>query len=351
MSSKKLKKSASIDDASLNLLIVILIACILIIAVTAVYFVVTKTAGGANEGGETDTNDLQAGVVENYPFRQEIAAPVFVDNNCPTIPADSISSGYAILVDVTDGEIVASRKGSQMIYPASMTKVMTLIVVVENLKSEAALNDVITISAQQGSNSGYGFKPGEKLTVKDLLYAAILQSDGVACIELANYIAGSETNFVKLMNDKVKELGLLEGDPENVPSTMFQNCTGLHHAYHFSTPYDMSVIMAYAMQNPLCANVLSSLSYKPSDNFRPGEGCTFWHTLLHNHLSDSSIQPNKATILAGKTGLTEKETSGHCIVTYTKGDDGHFYVSVTAKAESWIGNTDDILKIFNTYVK
>ena len=349
MSSKKLKKTASIDDAALNLIIILLAVSILIIAITATYFIITKAAN--TQTGTPDEDDVPAGVVENYPFYQEIQAPVFVDNNCPTIPKDSISSEYAILVDVTDGEIVASKKGSQMIYPASMTKVMTLIVVVENLKSEAALNDVITISKTQGQNSGYGFKGGEKLTVKDLLYAAILQSDGVACLELADYIAGSETEFVKLMNAKVADLGLLEGDPENAPSTMFQNCTGLHHKYHFSTSYDMAVIMAYAMQNSLCANVLSSLSYKPGDNFRPGEGCTFWHTLLHNHLKDGSVQPNKATILAGKTGLTEKDTSGHCIVTYAKGKDGHFYVSVTAKAGSWIGNTDDILKIFNTYVK
>lgn len=351
MSSKKLKKTATIDDASLNLIIVILIACVLIIAVTTVYFIVAKTASDGSQPSETDTNDTPAGVVEDYPFRQDTYVPSFIDDNCPIIPQDSINSDFAIIVDVTDSKIVASRKGSQVIYPASMTKVMTLIVVVENLKSEASLDDVITISTQPGQNSGYGFKVGEKLTVKDLLYAAILQSDGIACIELAEYIAGSEVNFVKLMNDKVRELGLLEGDPENSPSTMFQNCTGLHHSYHYSTPYDMAVIMAYAMQNPLCANVLSSLSYKPSDNFRPGDGCTFWHTLLHNHLNDSSVQPQNATILAGKTGFTEKETSGHCIVSYAKGNNGHFYVSVTAKAGSWPANVEDILTVFNTYVK
>ena len=352
MSPKKLKKSAAIDDAALNLIIILLAACIIIIAVTTAYFIVTKTANADTEvGGSEETNDVPAGIVEDYPFKEAITVPSFVDDNCPTIPESAINSDHAIIVDVTTGKIVASRRSTVTIYPASMTKVMTLIVVAENLKNEAALDDVITISTAQGQNSGYGFKVGEKLTVKDLMYAAILQSDGIACIELAKYIAGSETAFVKLMNDKVAELGLLEGDPENVPSTMFQNCTGLHHKYHQSTAYDMAVIMAYAMQNPLCANVLSSLSYKPSDNFRPGEGCTFWHTLLHNHLNDQSIQPKKATILAGKTGLTEKETSGHCIVAYSKGDDGHFYVSVTAKADGWPANVDDILKIFNTYVK
>ena len=226
-----------------------------------------------------------------------------------------------------------------------MTKIMTLIVVAENIKSESALDDVITVSKEYNGNSGYGFKVGEKLTVKDLIYAAILQSDGVACLELADYIAGSEASFVKLMNEKAREMGLDE------KSTLFQNCTGLHHSLHYTTCRDMAIIMAYAMKNPFCANVLTSIKYKPSDNFRPGEGSTFWHHLIHNRLSDGNIQPKKAEIIGGKTGFTESDTSGYCIAAYAKGKDGHFYISITAKAEGWDANVQDIINIFNEYVK
>ena len=350
MSSKKLKKIAPIDDAALNFIIILLVASMLLVVVTGAFFVITKKAE-KKPNVTPNTDNRPAGSVADYPFKQEITPPAFVDEDCPTISRDAINSDAAIIVDVTDSKILASRRGSQMIYPASMTKVMTLIVIVENLQSESSLGDVITISKEYGENSGYGLKVGEKLTVKDLMYVAILQSDGLACLELADYIAGSEANFVKLMNKKVEELGLLEGDAENNPSTMFRNCTGLHESYHYSTPYDMAVIMAYAMKNPLCADVLSALSYKPSDNFRPGEGCTFWSTLLHNRLNDGSTQPQKAEIIAGKTGFTEKDTSGFCIVTYAKGDNGHYYVSVTAKAESWVANVDDILTVYNTYVQ
>ncbi|MBE6584344.1 MAG: D-alanyl-D-alanine carboxypeptidase [Ruminococcaceae bacterium] len=339
MSSEKIKKTASVDDGALNLIVILLIACILIVVITGVYFIVSHANQPVNDD---DKNDVAAGANGDLPFRVQIDTPSFVDNNCPII--ESINSEYAIIVDATDSEILATRRGTQMIYPASMTKVMTLIVVVENLKSEAALNDVITISIPRGEHSGYGFEMDEKLTVEDLLYASILQSDGVACIELAKYIAGSEAQFVKLMNEKAAELGLGK-------STLFQNCSGLHHNYHYSTPYDMAVIMAYAMENPLCAKVLTAIKYNPSDNFRPGQGSTFWHKFIHNHLDDGDIQPQNATIIAGKTGLTEKETSGHCIVSYAKGADGHYYVSVTAKAKSWSANVDDILYLFNAYVK
>ena len=134
MSSKKLKKTAAVDDAALNLIIIILIACIVIIAVTTAYFIVTKTAGTGTSPNETDTNDTPAGVVEDYPFRPNISTPSFVDDNCPMISEDAINSDYAIIVDVTTGKFVASRKGSQVIYPASMTKIMTLIVAYENIK-------------------------------------------------------------------------------------------------------------------------------------------------------------------------------------------------------------------------
>jgi len=346
---EKQKRALEIDNSSMNLLLVILVTVILLLVILAAYLTITlitkedALAGLSGDGKDPANN---ASTEENYPFNVEgITVNIPSVNEAKnTISADLLSSTNAILVDVTANEIVASRQGGQIIYPASMTKVMTLIVVAENLKSEASLNDVLTINIPRGEHSGYGFEVGEKLTVKDLIYAAVLQSDGVACITLAEYIAGSEAAFVKLMNEKAREMGLSQS------TTLFQNCSGLHHEYHYSTCHDMAVIMAYAMKNPFCANVLTSLSYKPSDNFRPGEGCTFWHAFLHNHLSDGNKQPASAEILGGKTGWTGK-TSGYCIVAYAKGDDGHYYVSVTAKADSWVGNVDDIFKIFNTYVK
>ncbi len=342
-------REACIDDASLNLLTVLLAVILLFSIMLSTYFVValvSREQAPINNNGNNN-NDSPISSDGDFPFKEDgitIDIPD-TDEAKNTISDELINSEKAILIDLTANEIVASRQGSQPIYPASMTKVMTLIVIAENLKSEATLDEVITIKHERGSNSGYGLEIGEKLTVKDLIYAAILQSDGVACLTLADYIAGSEADFVKLMNEKAREMGLDE------KTTLFQNCTGLHHAYHYSTCRDIAIIMAYAMENPFCTSVLTSLKYIPSDNFRPGEGCTFWHTFLHNQLSDGNIQPQGANIIGGKTGLTEKDTSGYCVVAYAKGDNGHYYISVTAKADSWTANVDDILSIFNEYVK
>ena len=338
-------REACINDSALNLLVVIVAVILLFSIMLSVYFTVALVSREESPK-ETDPDAPPVSESGEYPFRVDgITVDLPSTNDAKnTIPAELINSQYAVLVDVTSNEIVASRQGSQLIYPASMTKVMTLIVIAENIKSEAELDKVLTIERERGENSGYGFNVGEKLTIKDLIYAAVLQSDGVACLTLADYIAGSEANFVKLMNAKAAELGI--GD-----TTLFQNCTGLHHQYHYSTCRDVAIMMAYAMQNPLCTSVLTSLEYVASDNFRPNEKSTFWHKLLHNHLSDGNIQPKKAEIIGGKTGLTEKETSGYCVVAYAKGDNGHYYISVTAKATGWSANVDDILNIFNEYVE
>lgn len=336
-------REACIDDSSLNLLLVIVAVILLFSIMLSVYFTVALISR-EDTPKDNDPDNTPASGEADYPFRVDgisVEIPK-IDEAKNTISDELINSEKAILVDVTANEIVASRQGSQTIYLASMTKVMTLIVIAENLKSEAALDEVLTIKYERGTHSGYGLEVGEKLTVKDLIYAAILQSDGVACLTLADYIAGSEANFIELMNEKATEMGIGE-------TTLFQNCTGLHHKYHYSTCRDVAIMMAYAMENPLCTSVLTSLKYTPSDNFRPSDGATFWHTFLHNQISDGNIQPENAEIIGGKTGWTGND-SGYCIVSYAKGDNGHYYISVTAKAGSFKANVQDILNIFNEYV-
>ena len=360
MSTKKFggifTRNPSMESSTFNILLAL-------IAVTLVLVLILTCTGcvalfNTDFLGKLD-NVIPSGDSGNNPFKENIEINIPLDlDNADTISENNISSERAMLVDVTAGKIVASRKGTQMMYPASLTKIMTLIVVVENLTSEDDLDHVLTIEDQSGENSGYGFKVGEKLTVRDLLYAVILRSDGQACLTLAKYIAGSEAAFVKLMNQKVKELGLLEGDPETNPSTNFTNCTGLHDTYHYSTCYDMAIITAYAMENTLCSSIFNSLSHKPSDNFRPGESHTFWHKVLHEYLKDGSKQPGTATILGGKTGWTGSE-SGFCMAYYIKGDDGHYYVLITSnvptsnilKAADTEKAINDAFYICDTYIK
>ena len=270
--------------------------------------------------------------------------------NVKIIPADSIYASYAALADLSTGEIIASRKADEAIYPASMTKVMTLIVAVENLPGANSLQDTITVSQEvydemrrQGS-SGIGMEPGETMTVESMLYALMLKSDGIAACELARYVAGSEEDFVELMNQKAEKMGL--------SNTHFENPTGLFHENHKTTSRDIASIMTYAMNMSLCRKILKTQSYTAPCT--TAEGNTFSYNLYHNLIvtqfdAISPNQPNEVTIAAGKTGFTNE--SLYCLVTYAEAADGHGYVCVTAKSRSYAECIADYLTIYNTYAK
>ena len=285
------------------------------------------------------------------PYADGVSGNVLLPwaDNGQIIPANSINAAHAALADLDSGEIIASRKADEIIYPASMTKVMTLIVVAENLQSTECLADVITISQEvydemkrQGS-SGIGLEPGEKLTVESLLYALMLKSDGIAACELARYVAGNVEDFVELMNQKAEKMGLT--------NTHFENPTGLFHANHKSTCREIASIMAYAMNMSLCRKILLTQHYNAP--CVGADGKNFHYTLLHNLMIThfETITPNQPTtvkIAAGKTGFTDE--SLYCLVTYAESTDGHRYVCVTAKGESYRACVQDYRTIYDTYV-
>ena len=349
------------------LMLAVLISILLVL--TLVFFIIVKVSGTLTSN---DSEDIDNGAVtedgdgENADGGNDHASSPFytsVSNFYPSYAPDEslvslanagLNSPNIALVDVSANQIIASSKSgkSNIIFPASMTKVMTLIVALENLTSEKQLQEKITLDAAvvdkmvaEGS-SGYGFKAGEVLTVDELLHAVILYSDGTACLTLANYIAGSEAKFVKLMNDKATEMGL--------QNTLFQNTTGLHHQYHYSTCQDIAAIMMYAMKNPHCARIMTAQSLTLGSHFRPnndGDTYTMYNQALH---TSKFTQPNKITVTAAKTGYTgqlEDDGSGYCFVSYGKTRDGKAFILVTAGAATVALRNQDTVAIYDKYAK
>ena len=341
--SNGVKKQVALDNFTLNIVISLLAAIVALLLITGIYFIVVGVA--SSDSGNTDKNDVQASADATYPFRQEInfSAPDYADDS---EIISGINSPYAVLIDVTDNRIIASKASTAEIYPASMTKVMSLIVIYENLKNEDSLDDKLTVTQEyydrkvSEQHSGDLNTVGQVLTVKDMIYNLILKSDGIAAMALCDYIAGSENAFVELMNEKAAELGL--------EKTQFKNATGMHEKYHLTTAKDMGIIMMYAMKNTFCAEVLSAMSHINSD------GTAVYHatlvTKLNNDRPAYTISPNTVKITAAKSGWTGAE-SGHCLVTFAQGNNGHKYVLVTAKAETSTLVIEDMLTIYNDYAK
>jgi D-alanyl-D-alanine carboxypeptidase (penicillin-binding protein 5/6) len=269
----------------------------------------------------------------------------FAEHTEETVTLGSeIESEYAILIDLETNTVAAEKNSDEIIYPASLTKVMTLIVAVENL-SEEELTDTFNMTYEiinplvaQGASRA-GFMVGEKVPIIDLLYGAILPSGADATEALAIHIAGSEENFVKLMNAKAKAMGLSR--------TQFTNASGLHDYSHYSTVHEMALIMEYAMQNELCRSVLTTKSYTTSKTEKNPEGLKLYSDTFNRMYGD---EPDKFEVIAGKTGYTSQ--AKHCLASYGVTDSGRAYIFVSASAgDSKYSPIYDCIKVYSEYTK
>lgn len=173
---------------------------------------------------------------------------------------DEIVSSYAVMVDLDNRHILAGKQAKTRINPASMTKVLTVLVAAEHLEDPGQLDDTFTITLEI-TDYGYvndcssaGFSKDEKVTVRDLFYGTVLPSGADAAVALATYIAGDQERFVGMMNDKLKELGLSD-------TAHMTNCVGIYDEDHYCTVYDMAMIMEAAVENELCREVLATHTY------------------------------------------------------------------------------------------
>ena len=256
-----------------------------------------------------------------------------------------IDSQYVIVVNADTGEIIAERNAFDQIIPASMTKVMTLLVAVEAMDDpEAVLSDTFTMTQEicdesyLSGSSFVGYGVGDVATIEDLLYGTILPSGADAAMGLAEYTAGSQEAFVVLMNEKCEELGIAE-------TTHFTNVVGLYDdGENYSTPYDMCVILNAAIENDLCREVLSARTWTTQAIMNNPDGTTISNWFLRraeDHIDDWEI-------LCGKTGYVNE--SGNCAVSfYQSASTGTNYIACTALTYSSWRCIYDHAAIYNTY--
>lgn len=265
-------------------------------------------------------------------------------NKKTSIDDEGVYSNYAIIVDLSTNRVLAEYSADVKMYPASLTKIMTLLVASENLKMadmdlQVMMSSEVINYMQSQNASGFGFQIGEKVRVIDLMYAIALESDGAASMQLAIHIAGSQEAFVQMMNEKAQSLGLVQ--------THFENVSGLHHPEHVSTCREMATIMAAAMANEQVKQMLSAKEHKTATSLYP---VTFKSTYYYEALEGlPATQPYKGPIIAAKTGKTDE--AGYCLATYMESRSGGRYIVITAKANSRILYVDDYLYLYDMYAQ
>jgi D-alanyl-D-alanine carboxypeptidase (penicillin-binding protein 5/6) len=247
-----------------------------------------------------------------------------IETNNPALvnlEALQLASSNAILVRLEDNKVLLNKGSEETIYPASLTKIMTAIVAIENLDD---LNQPITLSHdffQSLYNEGAsmaGFLPDETVSAIDLLYGILLPSGAECCVGLSNYIAGSEEDFVQLMNEKAEILGM--------KSTHFTNSTGLNDSEHYTTVTDLAILLEYALKNNIFREIFTSPRYSTSTASLHPDGITFNSTMFENMPSPDF---DGGQILGGKTGYTSE--AGLCLASLAKVNDRE-YILITAGA-------------------
>ncbi len=284
------------------------------------------------------TGMLGAGEGEQVSFGAECVYEAAGQRSYGAAPAEDVftvgealSSGdvfyskNAILIDLESNDIIAWKGARDRINPASMTKILTILVAAEQVGD---LEDTFTITlditdySYVNGCSNAGFARDEEVTVRDLFYGTILPSGGDAALGLATYVAGSQEAFVGLMNQKLEELGL-------AGSAHVTNCVGLYDENHYCTVYDMAMILEAAMDNPLCREVLSTRTYGTSRTEQHPEGITISNWFLRR--IEDHITGGEG--LCAKTG--DVVQSGNCAASYAQSADGRGFVCVTVGANSY----------------
>lgn len=238
------------------------------------------------------------------------------------INLNTLYSPYAVLVDLESGNVLAEQNSTERIYPASLTKIMTALIAIEeteDMEQTTTLPSDIFPSLYEENASLAGFQPGETVTWKDLLYGVMLPSGAECCLTFARQIAGSEGAFVDLMNKKAEELGMND--------THFANATGLQDKKHYSTVRDIAVLLRYALENETFRQVFTARRYSVPPTAYHSEGFTFYNTMFQA-MDNAGISDDD--ILGGKTGYTEK--AGLCLASLAEINDRE-YILVTAKAD------------------
>lgn len=236
------------------------------------------------------------------------------------IAQPEIQSEGAVLMDAATGTILYSKNGETKYYPASITKIMTALLVAE----KSSLSDTVTFSKSATTNleSGavtLGLVEGDKLTVEQSLYGLMLKSANEVANGLAEHISGSVSNFSALMNARAKELGCT--------STNFANPNGLNNSSHQTTARDMALIARAAFQNDTVRKVTSTLTYQiPATKNAKARTISMGHKMLYS--GDSRFYPG---VVGGKTGYTS--LAGNTLITCAE-KNGVRLIAVIMKSKS-----------------
>ena len=281
-----------------------------------------------------------------YPEAQEESrAAAFAEGLC-VIPDESVyqdeavTSEAAALFSLDSRETLFSKNSFERLYPASITKVMTALVALKY----GDLSDVVTVTddaviTEQGA-SLCNIRPGDQLTLEQLLYGLMLPSGNDAGAAIAVHMAGSIEAFSAMMNEEALKIG--------ATGTHFVNPHGLSDPDHYTTAYDLYLIFNEALKIPKFREVIGTTSYYAE--YKSGSGETVSQTWKGGnwYMTGERQEPDGVSVFGGKTGTTN--AAGYCLIMGSRDDSDNEYISVVLKADSRPGLYDNMTNLIHKIV-
>lgn len=288
----------------------------LILALSAVPAAAEPTAGAADDSGTEAVLERDPGLPESY------YTPIATDavEGWPKGPA--VWADSAVVMDYDTGTILYAKEMDKQEYPASITKLMTVLLALENSSPEERVSfSEHAIWGIERDSSHIGIRVGEVLSMEDCLYGILLESANEVCIAVAEHIAGSEEAFVQMMNDRAAELGCT--------NTHFVTTNGLHDDSHYTTAHDMALIARAVWEHEYFREIESNQIHKIGFTNRTGE--ERWLAQSHK-MMNSSTPYYYPDCVGGKTGFTDQALN--TLVTYAQRD-GRTLICVNLRTNGW----------------
>ena len=288
----------------------------------------TETAAASDDAAAHDPEAAAADSAEADTQPDSISEDKILSSHT----SFSVAAKAALLIDLNTGRVVYEQDADERVYPASLTKIMTCLIALEN----GNLSDVVTVSESalsdlDADSSVAGLVVGEQMTLENLLYCMMVVSGNDACNVIAEHIAGSVTDFVRMMNQRAYELGCT--------NTHFSNPHGLHDESHYTTARDLAIITEAALKSENFRQIVDTFEYKlPDDNMRQNiPMLKTTNMLIYQSLSNSLYYPRAHGI---KTGYTSQ--AGRCVISEATGD-GLDLLGIVCGAATTVLESGDLL--------
>ncbi|MBR1853961.1 MAG: D-alanyl-D-alanine carboxypeptidase [Lachnospiraceae bacterium] len=274
----------------------------------------------------TGISSFQVTVSEKADMAKPFAADICVVSGdiMDDEAIDMAGAEAAALFDLNGKEVIYSKNAHERLYPASLTKIMTALVALQNGSLDQTLTATDAVKITESGAQLINLKAGDSMTLDQALHILLLYSANDVANLIAENVGGSVDHFVEMMNDEAKRIG--------ATNTHFANAHGLTDEEHYTTAYDLYLIFNEAAKYDTFNEIIQTSSYQTTYTLANGKPKEVTYNTTNRFVKNDVQAPANINVIGGKTGTTS--AAGHCLILLSRDSSGSPYISVILRAES-----------------